>query len=163
MHSAGETTVVESADGTPIAYERLGTGPGVVLVQGAMGTVRTFRDLSTCLATQMTVYVAERRGRGASGPPGARYGVDREVEDLAAILAATGSQRVFGLSSGAMITLHAARTLRGSRGSPCTSRPTPPTRAGRGGCSAASSRSSRRGGPPLPWRSACRAGRWGRR
>jgi pimeloyl-ACP methyl ester carboxylesterase len=111
MRAEPETTVVVSADGTPIAYERLGTGPGVVLVQGAMGTARNFRDLSTGLATRLTVYVAERRGRGASGPPGPRYGVGREVEDLAAILAATGSQHVFGLSSGAMITLQAARTL----------------------------------------------------
>ena len=163
MHSAGETTVVESADGTPIAYERLGTGPGVVLVQGAMGTVRTFRDLSTCLATQLTVYVAERRGRGASGPPGARYGVDREVEDLAAILAATGSQRVFGLSSGAMITLQAARTLpRLTRIAvyepPYFADPGRPRRLlGRLQQELAAGR------PAAAWRSACRAGRWGRR
>jgi pimeloyl-ACP methyl ester carboxylesterase len=111
MPAARENAVVESADGTSISYERVGTGPGLVLVQGAMGTVRNFRALSTHLATHFTVHVAERRGRGRSGPPGEGYGVDKEVEDLAALVAATGSQRVFGLSSGALITMHAAHTL----------------------------------------------------
>ena len=111
MRRERQTAVVESADGTAISYEQVGAGPGVVLVQGAMGTVRTFRSLSDHLAPHFTVHVPERRGRGASGPAGPSYGVDREVEDLAAVLAATGSRYAFGLSSGAMITLHAARVL----------------------------------------------------
>jgi pimeloyl-ACP methyl ester carboxylesterase len=111
MNLERETAVVASADGTAISYERVGAGPGLVLVQGAMGTVRNFRSLSAHLATHFTVHVPERRGRGASGPAGADYSVDREVADLAAVLAATGSEYVFGLSSGALITLHAAHTL----------------------------------------------------
>ncbi len=111
MQLERETDVVNSADGTAISYERIGAGPGLVLVQGAMGTVQNFRALSAHLATHFTVHVPERRGRGASGPAGAAYGVLREVEDLAAVLSATRSQCVFGLSSGALITLHAARTL----------------------------------------------------
>ena len=111
MQLERETSVVESADGTAISCERVGAGPGLVLVQGAMGTVRNFRALSTHLATHFTVQVPERRGRGASGPAGARYGVDREVEDLTAVLTATGSEYVFGLSSGALITLQAARSI----------------------------------------------------
>lgn len=111
MQAERETAVVESADGTSISYERLGAGPGLVLVQGAMGTVRNFRALSTHLAEHFTVVVPERRGRGASGPAGPSYGVDKEVEDLAATMAATGSTIVFGLSSGALITLQAALAL----------------------------------------------------
>lgn len=111
MHLERETVVVESTDGTAISCERVGAGPGLVLVQGAMGTVRNFRALSAHLATNFTVHVPERRGRGASGPAGATYGVDREVEDLAAVLTASGSEYVFGLSSGALITLQAARSL----------------------------------------------------
>ncbi len=111
MRVERETAVVESADGTAISYERVGAGPGLVLVQGAMGTVANFRSLSDHLAPHFTVHVPERRGRGASGPAAASYGVDREVEDLAAVLTETGSRYVFGLSSGAMITLHAAHVL----------------------------------------------------
>ena len=111
MQVGRETAVVRSADGTSISYERLGSGPGLVLVQGAMGTVLNFRQLSSHLAAHFTVCVPERRGRGASGPAGERYGVDTEVEDLAALLAETGAQRAFGLSSGALITLHVTRAL----------------------------------------------------
>jgi len=55
--------------------------------------------------------VPDRRGRGVSGPPGERYCLTSECEDLNALLAATGTHNVFGLSSGALIALEAARTL----------------------------------------------------
>jgi len=57
---------VVSADGTAIGYERLGAGPVLVLVQGAMGTAYTFRELAEALADSFTVIVPDRRGRGMS-------------------------------------------------------------------------------------------------
>jgi pimeloyl-ACP methyl ester carboxylesterase len=101
---------VRSADGTTIAYERTGDGPPVVLVDGAL-CHRAFngqRPLAERLADRFTVYVYDRRGRGGSGdtaPPAP----EREVEDLAAVLAATGGPAaVYGISSGAALVLRAA-------------------------------------------------------
>ncbi|WP_430781550.1 alpha/beta fold hydrolase [Actinoplanes sp. G11-F43] len=103
---------VSSRDGTRIGYLRRGTGPGLVLVQGAMGTAHHFTDLAEALAADFTVYLPDRRGRGMSPRPyDGGHHIARDVEDLDALLAATGADRVFGLSSGAMITLEAARTL----------------------------------------------------
>ena len=103
---------VVSHDGTRIGYLRQGSGPGVVLVQGAMADVHAYRDLAAALATSFTVISAERRGRGLSPRPYDRgHSIDRDVEDIDAIMAATGARSVFGLSSGAVITLEAARTL----------------------------------------------------
>ena len=101
---------VRSADGTPIGYERTGDGPAVVLVDGAL-CHRDFngqRPLAALLADRFTAYTYDRRGRGESGdtaPPAP----EREVEDLAAVLAATGGPAmVHGISSGAALVLHAA-------------------------------------------------------
>ena len=58
-----------SADGTSIGYEVLGSGPAIVLVQGAMGTAYTFRELAEALADTLTVVVPDRRGRGRSPHP----------------------------------------------------------------------------------------------
>lgn len=112
--AAGElyaTSFVTSKDGTPIGYRQLGSGPGVVLVQGTMGTAHNFMQLAGMLAEAFSVYVPERRGRGISGPAGSNYSIHREIEDLEAILAETGASYVFGLSSGAIISLQAALTL----------------------------------------------------
>ena len=103
---------VTSQDGTRIGFLRRGTGPGIVLVQGAMGTAYSFDQLAQCLATTFTVYTPDRRGRGMSAKPyDSKHNIAREVEDVEAILMETGASQVFGLSSGAMITLEAARTL----------------------------------------------------
>lgn len=99
-----------SADGTSIAYERTGTGPVIVLVDAA-GCYRGFgpmAPLAAELAGDFTVVGYDRRGRGESSdtPP---YAVDREVEDLRAVLAAVGDPAcVFGFSSGAVLAAHAA-------------------------------------------------------
>jgi pimeloyl-ACP methyl ester carboxylesterase len=103
---------VVSADGTKIGFERLGAGPVLVLVQGAMGTAYTFRELAEALADSFTVIVPDRRGRGMSPrrfDPG--YTIADDVADLDAVLDATGGRFVFGLSSGADIVLEAALTL----------------------------------------------------
>ena len=103
---------VISKDGTNIGYLKYGdNGPGILLVQGTMGSVENFRELAENLADTFTVYVVERRGRGISGPTGTRYGIDREVEDLEVVLDKTKAEGVFGLSSGAIISLEAARRL----------------------------------------------------
>src|SRR5262249_18978986 len=101
-----------SADGTAIGFERLGAGPVLVLVQGAMGTAYTFRELAQALADSFTVIVPDRRGRGMSSRRFDHgYTVADDVADLDAVLRATGGRFVFGLSSGGDIVLEAALTL----------------------------------------------------
>jgi pimeloyl-ACP methyl ester carboxylesterase len=101
---------VTSADGTTIAYENVGSGPAVVLVDGAL-CYREFgpaRSLAKELKGHFTVYFYDRRGRGESGdtPP---YAVGRELEDLAAVItAAGGDAAVMGQSSGGGLALEAA-------------------------------------------------------
>ena len=103
---------VTSLDGTRIGFLRQGNGPGLVLVQGAMGTAQDYRELAQALSANFTVYTPDRRGRGMSARPyDSRHDIARDVEDVDAILAETGASRVFGLSSGAVITLEAAKTL----------------------------------------------------
>ena len=103
---------VVSADGTTIGFERLGAGPVLVLVQGAMGTAYTFRELAEALADSFTVVVPDRRGRGMSPRPfDSGYTVADDVADLDAVLRTTGGRFVFGLSSGGDVVLEAALTL----------------------------------------------------
>jgi pimeloyl-ACP methyl ester carboxylesterase len=97
-----------SRDGTAIAYERKGQGPPVVLVSGAMSTGGTMAPLAGLLASRFTVFWYDRRGRGESGDT-APYAVQREVEDLAALIdAAGGEAALYGISSGGALVLHAA-------------------------------------------------------
>lgn len=107
------TATVASRDGTRIGFRQLGQGPGVVLLHGSMESARSHMQLATGLADAFTVYLPDRRGRGLSGPPGDRYGMDREVEDLAALLAHTGARNVFGVSSSGLIALRGALTVPG--------------------------------------------------
>jgi pimeloyl-ACP methyl ester carboxylesterase len=102
---------VTSADGTPIGYEVRGSGPAVVLVQGAMGTAYNFRDLADALAPHLTVVLPDRRGRGHSGEGRSAYELAREIEDLDAVVRATGAHGVFGLSSGGVVALWAGLRL----------------------------------------------------
>jgi pimeloyl-ACP methyl ester carboxylesterase len=101
---------VVSADGTSIAYTSTGSGPAVVFVDGAM-CHRAFgpgAGIAEQLAGQYTVYTYDRRGRGESGDT-TPFTVEREIEDLAAVIeAAGGSARVIGVSSGAALALRAA-------------------------------------------------------
>ncbi|MET8572158.1 alpha/beta hydrolase [Streptomyces sp. NPDC004783] len=97
-----------SRDGTRIAYERTGQGPVVVLVSGAMSTGATLAPLAAELTGRFDVTVYDRRGRGESGdtPP---YAVEREVEDLAALVEALGGEAsLYGISSGGALVLRAA-------------------------------------------------------
>ncbi len=108
MHS------VTSRDGTKIAYERDGTGPAVILVNGALGDRKLDRrfkmmtELSKLLSPRFTVVDYDRRGRGDSDEAGP-FAVEREIEDIAALIRARGgSASLFGFSSGGALALRAA-------------------------------------------------------
>ena len=101
-------THVTSADGTLIAFDRLGQGPAVVVVGGIFCDRQTTQVLAEQLAQRFTVINYDRRGRGDSGDT-APYAVEREVEDLGALIAeAGGAASVYGHSSGAGLALNAA-------------------------------------------------------
>ena len=101
---------VISQDGTTIAYDQVGQGPAVILAAGAFsyreypGSVQ----LADLLAKHFTVFNYDRRGRGDSGDM-KPYAVEREIEDIQALIdAAGGSAYIWGLSSGAILALRAA-------------------------------------------------------
>ena len=105
------TSSVTSRDGTSIGYRQLGHGPGVVVLHGAMESAGSHMALAEALSDSFTVYLPDRRGRGMSGPYRDDYSVRKDVEDLNALLTKTGAHFVFGVSSGAIICLHAALAL----------------------------------------------------
>jgi pimeloyl-ACP methyl ester carboxylesterase len=98
---------VTSSDGTTIVFDRSGDGPSVILVSGG-STARTANaPLAALLSRRFTVFNYDRRGRGGSGDT-APYAVDREVEDIAAVIDAAGeSALLYGTSSGAALALEA--------------------------------------------------------
>lgn len=98
---------VTSPDGTAIAIETIGTGPPVVLVVGAFCDRTSTQDLAGLLADSYTVHAYDRRGRGDS-TDSPSYAVEREIEDLAAVIAHTGGRpALYGHSSGAILALRA--------------------------------------------------------
>lgn len=102
---------VISNDGTPIAFDRSGVGSPIILVVGAFNDRSTGAPLAASLSEHFTVYNYDRRGRGMSGDT-APYAIEREIEDLNALInEAGGSAGVFGYSSGAILALMAARGL----------------------------------------------------
>jgi len=99
---------VTSKDGTTIAYDQTGTGPALILVGGALSERSAGGPMAALLAPSFTVFSYDRRGRGDSGdtPP---YAVEREIEDIAALIErAGGSANLYGMSSGAVLALRAA-------------------------------------------------------
>src|SRR5450755_4067529 len=101
--------IVRSPDGTTISYRTVGAGPGLLVLGGAWRTGQDYRRLAHALAPAFTVHVIDRRGRGGSGPQGADYSIERELEDLFAVQAGTGATAVFGHSYGGLVALEAAR------------------------------------------------------
>ncbi|MFI5609409.1 alpha/beta fold hydrolase [Amycolatopsis sp. NPDC051903] len=103
------TTTVTSADGTSIAFDTYGTGAPVLLVGGAVNDRTTVAALAVVLAEAGFQAVAvDRRGRGDSGDA-LVYSVERELDDLTAVIEAVGgSAALFGHSSGAILALEAA-------------------------------------------------------
>lgn len=108
-------STLTSTDGTTIAYTRAGDGPPLILVDGAMcyrgaGPMDAMAEL---LQDAFTVYTYDRRGRGGSTDTHP-YSVEREVEDLSALVdLAGGSVGVYAMSSGGALALRTAATRPG--------------------------------------------------
>jgi pimeloyl-ACP methyl ester carboxylesterase len=95
---------VISKDGTEIAYETKGSGKAVILVDGAI-CYRNFGPmgyLSDLMASNFKVYIYDRRGRGESSNS-KPFAVEREIEDLDALIREAGGSMIFGISSGACL------------------------------------------------------------
>ena len=110
-------TIVRSKDGTAIAFDRIGHGAPLILVDGALcyRSMGQTAELAELLAHDFAVFTYDRRGRGKSTDT-APYAVEREIEDLAAVLnEADGAAFVWGTSSGAALALEAANRLSGIR------------------------------------------------
>ncbi len=105
------TASVTSKDGTSIGYRQLGHGPGLVILHGSMSTGYYHLQLAEALSDAFTVYLPDRRGFGLSGPFSKEDGIQKDVEDLDALLTKTGTHNVFGVSVGAIISLKAALSL----------------------------------------------------
>ena len=104
---------VPSRDGTRIAFTKGGNGPALVIVSGALSQRTLVGDtlLVRKLMDRLSVYTYDRRGRGESGDT-EPYAVDREIEDIEALIDhAGGSAYLFGVSSGAALSLRAAAKL----------------------------------------------------
>src|ERR1700760_1513512 len=107
-HAELSTGSVTSAHGTTIGYWQTGRGPAVVVLHGSNESAASHTQLAQALASQFTVYLPDRRGRGRSGPHQPGHSMRTEVEDLQAVVAATGAQSVFGVSISALIALRTA-------------------------------------------------------
>jgi pimeloyl-ACP methyl ester carboxylesterase len=108
LNLAAVEASVHSSDGTRIGYVRLGTGPALVLVHGSLSSSADWLGVAELLASRFTCFVMDRRGRGLSGDS-ASYSIEREYEDIAAVLAAAGPEAsLMGHSFGAICTLGAA-------------------------------------------------------
>ncbi|CAA9215982.1 MAG: hypothetical protein AVDCRST_MAG83-214 [uncultured Arthrobacter sp.] len=106
---------VHSSDGTRIGYETQGTGPAIILIDGAMchRGAGPMRALAPGLAPTRTVVLYDRRGRGGSSDT-LPYAVDREIEDIAALISAVGAPAaLLGMSSGGALAALAAARLGG--------------------------------------------------
>jgi pimeloyl-ACP methyl ester carboxylesterase len=108
--AGGGTTTgsVTSADGATIGYLRTGRGPAIVVLHGSNESARSHTQLAMALASEFTVYLPDRRGRGMSGPHQPGHSMRTEVEDLQAVVAASGAQAVFGVSISGLIALRTA-------------------------------------------------------
>ena len=105
--------MVNSEDGTKIAFDKVGKGPAVILVAGALSARLSWsgHGLPELLAPHFTVYNYDRRGRGDSGDA-KPYTVQREIEDIKALIdEAGGESYLYGHSSGGALALEAALKL----------------------------------------------------
>jgi pimeloyl-ACP methyl ester carboxylesterase len=105
MYKTGSVT---SKDGTKVGYRQMGSGPGIILLHGGVNASQHLMKLGTLLSNEFAVYIPDRRGRGMSGPVGEDYSIEKEDEDLDALLKKTGAHYVFGTADGALFALHAA-------------------------------------------------------
>jgi pimeloyl-ACP methyl ester carboxylesterase len=104
-------TSVTSKDGVRIAFEKTGRGPALILIPGALSDRNGGKPLAARLSDHFTVYTLDRRGRGDS-TDAKTYAVEREIEDLAALIEhAGGDAYLYGVSSGAALALQTAAKL----------------------------------------------------
>jgi Bacteriocin-protection, YdeI or OmpD-Associated len=94
-----QTGFVTSKDGARISYRQMGSGPALILVPGGMQAAQNFMKLGTSLSDTFTVSILNRRGRSLSGPYDKDHSIQREVEDLDALLRKTGAQNVVKLKT----------------------------------------------------------------
>lgn len=109
----GSMRTAISKDGTRIAYETRGSGPALVIVLGALADrhAESLQRLVELLANEFTVSTYDRRGRGESGDT-RPYAVEREIEDIEALIDAAGGEAfLYGHSSGGALALLAAAAL----------------------------------------------------
>jgi pimeloyl-ACP methyl ester carboxylesterase len=100
-----------SEDGTRIAFEKEGKGPALIIVGGALSQRNGGKPLAGALKEHFTVYTYDRRGRGESGDT-KPYAVEREIEDLGALVEQAGNTAyIYGVSSGAALALQTAAEL----------------------------------------------------
>lgn len=102
--------LVTSRDGTRIPYQKIGHGPGLVLVHGSLSTIRNYSQLITLLAAHFTVYLYDRRGFVKDAQQ-QDFSLQKDIEDVAAVIKETKATNLFGYSLGAIIALSAAATL----------------------------------------------------
>jgi hypothetical protein len=105
---AAKELFVTSRDGAVIHCRRSGDEPGLVLLQGGLRSAASLTKLARDLSAHFTVVAVDRRGRRPSAPAGGDYSLQKEVDDLNAVLAQRGAAHVFGQRSGALIALKAA-------------------------------------------------------
>jgi pimeloyl-ACP methyl ester carboxylesterase len=110
MHAmAAPDGVAISADGTRIGYRKLGQGPAIVLVHGSISSHAAWMPVASMLALRHTCYVMDRRGRGMSHDGQTPYAIEREYEDIVAVLKVAGpGVALLGHSFGAICCLGAA-------------------------------------------------------
>src|SRR3979411_2474317 len=107
--TAPSARTVRSAGAPTISYHTTGTGPGVLVVPGALSDAADYTALADALAAHFTVHTVQGRGRRGSGPRGHGHVTAADSADLAAVRAATGARYVFGHSYGGLVALEAAR------------------------------------------------------
>src|SRR5215217_5028963 len=134
---------VSSSDGTKIAFDRLGDGPPVIVVGGQLCDRAVTHPTAEELASHFTVINYDRRGRGDSGDT-APYAIEREIEDMGALIAEAGGRR----QCTPIPPARASPSTRQRRVCPspssfCTSRPTCPTARRSGGSRGSTPRTSR--------------------
>ncbi len=105
------TKSVTSTDGTTIGFRQLGSGPAVVILHGGGLASQHYMKLGAALGDRFTVCIPDRRGRGMSGPYGPDYSIEREDEDLAAVVSETGAECVFGAADGGLFALHGSVSI----------------------------------------------------
>lgn len=105
---------VISKDGTVIGYRQMGQGPGLLLVHGGLNASQHLMPLAEQLSDAFTLYLPDRRGRGLS-PYAGENTLTRECDDIEALVAHTGAERIFGHSVGGIVTLFAALRLKSIR------------------------------------------------